>query len=170
MGDNASNVGMPGQGKPNTAARNFRLEEYKSLREEIQKRTDRQVNLETYIILALAVVYGFLVTTPEQNLPKDIAPLLRLLWWIPVVLLFTGLFRWRSNHRMIVRIATYLRGKHEPFVSGIDPTYLGWETYQQQNQKGGDDRTTVVLIWIVFILVASVVAAVQTFHLLGTKP
>jgi hypothetical protein len=146
---------------PATEARyTFHLEEYKSLRDEILKRsTDQRVN-ERFVYVANAASYAFLI-----NLFKETAPNIRSLsfigWWIPFMISCAGFFKWRSETKSIENIARYIQFLEQYF----GPVNLGWETHLagKTDSKGSLWKKRSPILYGVLIILGFSAAAWQTF-------
>src|SRR5215210_2539473 len=84
------------------------LEEFKMLRGEVELRGAEQRNMERYVILADAAIYGVLVFPAKDHTVAE--PLLeRFMWFLPPIIGFLALIRWRESVVMIETLAEYLR-------------------------------------------------------------
>jgi hypothetical protein len=114
-------------------AKEFHLAEFKLLREEINRRSQEQLNSEQYTVLGSVAIYVFLGTYPETDLALgEVEDIVRLIWFLPFALVIFGSARWWSSHKNITLIAEYLRDYEER----VDPERKGWETLIESKRKG----------------------------------
>jgi hypothetical protein len=141
----------------------FHLEEFKSLRAEIQYRVQEQMAILRHSILGSAAVYSFLfgvlsVKTAE-GVAADIDPrfenLMAFLWLIPVAFSILGAIRWWDNDATIMTIAGYI----EQYEKRIDAKDKGWETHIKSMRRSDEkiDRTAHAL-WLIFSSLTVIVA------------
>ena len=120
-------------------AEQFRLEEFKVLRGEIELRATEQRGMERNVILVAAAIYGFLLV-PKTGIMAEDQPYLDLAWYLPPLFSFLGLIRWRESVKMIDALAEYLRGVEQKATPDG-----GWETFlAAQREKG---QLPIVSAW-----------------------
>jgi hypothetical protein len=128
-----------------TFAEQLALEEYKSLKSELQSAVEESFRLELYAIGALGAFYSWYFI---QNRTPWIA-------LIPAVFSFYGFLRSCLLLKRIKRITNYLKEKFE------DNIRSGWETYFKGNEKSLAMTHHVKCFWYavlsitVFILIRS---------------
>jgi hypothetical protein len=84
----------------------LRLEEFKYLTGEITARSKELSDLERYIILAVAAIYTWMLST-TTSLTAGTAN--DLIWWIPFALSILALARTITYQRRLAMISRYLR-------------------------------------------------------------
>ena len=92
----------------------FHLEEYRSLKLEVEYRVKSTERIEYLIIVATAAVY---VWFTEQAIPP-------LMWWLPVILPMLGLVRQYGLLLRIMQVTEYIRLVEEKFCI---EQLKGWE-------------------------------------------
>lgn len=123
-------------------AEQLALEEYKSLKEEMQEYVKESYMLELYGIGALGAFYSWYLF---QNKPA-------LLAFIPVVLVGYGFRRSVLLLKRIEHIAEYIRNKIE-----LTPSH-GWETYFNKTRKQSEMSRHVKAIWLLLLVITLVIA------------
>jgi hypothetical protein len=85
----------------------IRLEEYKSLRAEIDAKWQDQRTTERLVLFADAVIYGFIAQHPFVVTGLNKWPW--FVWYIPFFAALFGCLRWWEDITDIAKAATYLR-------------------------------------------------------------
>jgi hypothetical protein len=137
-------------------AGNFRLEELKLLRHEIEVRSEEQQSMERYILLADAAIYASLVF-PGEHHPTEIA---WIAWYLPGLLALAALTRWRESVRMIRRLARYIRELEAEFLG----PWGGWETHLLRSRPNDVPIAPdlFVAFWLVLAVAPMILAGYQT--------
>jgi hypothetical protein len=142
--------------KPSDA---FILQECKQLRDEIWTRVQDQRATERYILIAFALIYSFLLFR-ERPASEETKVIIMSAFYIPPLLAFLALARWRENVQCIQQIARYTV-KHEGQILGPEG---GWESHLYRMHKG---RTPVlvsmhyVVFWLFLIFCTMTIATYQ---------
>jgi hypothetical protein len=108
--------------------REFHIEEFKALREEIASNMSRSVAMLQYVLLGSAAVYSFLVGFGEKDgsyLEHVPRPGLYILWLTPFILCVMGALNHWSSVRYIQSVGRYLL----KIENGIGLPSLGWEKH-----------------------------------------
>ncbi|MEA2839797.1 MAG: hypothetical protein QOF41_1127 [Methylobacteriaceae bacterium] len=136
------------------------VEEFKILRGEIELRGSEQRAMERYVILADAAIYGVLVF-PKEGQNAGSQALHQLAWFLPPIIGFLALIRWRESVTMIDYLAEYLRRRERQINAGD----VGWEWFlhrEKRNEKPiGLFARTYVLFWWIVIGGTGVLACLQ---------
>ena len=98
----------------------FYIEEYKALRQEIATKLKDRLEYSRWGLIALAALYGYITSNPENT----------AVFWVPVALSAAMIFHFNEEHRMVARVADYIREQSERWISGGDAPQ-GWETFLQ---------------------------------------
>src|SRR5688572_25459224 len=109
----------------------FLLEQFKCLRVEIMDHIAAQRHIEIASIIAIATIYGFLLT--NENLPEWAW----LAWFVPPIISGFGLARMASYHIQIGFIAEYLRMEEKR----IEPSTGLWENFIAE-KRANDPRAS----------------------------
>ena len=138
--------------------RQFHIEEYKLVRQEINDRRNGVQTLEFYAVSAMAAIYAWLATNDPSN------PFYRLAVWAPVM--FPPLVGIRSFGAMtgIMRLAAYCRQLEREMRCGSLP---GWETQRDLERGKGPWAYSVSVIS--FIFWAVLFGASLAFALMGWR-
>jgi hypothetical protein len=98
----------------------FYVEQYKSLRQEIDAKLKDRLELNRWGLIGLAALYSYIFSNPGKP----------ILFWVPVSLSLAMLGHLNEEHRMVDKVATYIREKIEPWAAGAGAGYpQGWEAY-----------------------------------------
>ena len=131
------------------------LEEYKSLRGQIDYQVKDNRDLERYALIGTGIVYSWLASIDAPTL------LVIPAWFFPPLLAIIGARRAHSISNRINQIAEYIRGI-EAEVYGSTSPIRGWETMVQSAKETksapGLGRSRRVFWWllITFTVTASV--------------
>jgi hypothetical protein len=113
----------------------FLLEEYKSLRAEIDTRIKESFTLVIYCVTAIAAIYGPFVAAAlsDQTHPNTHLNLTLLRCVIPAAIMFPvfGLIKSNEAWRIMLRIAEHLRGIEKSL--GVEEG--GWETATEKYRR-----------------------------------
>lgn len=131
------------------------LEEFKILRGEIELRGSEQRAMERYVIVADAFIYGLLVVPPREQVVQD-KFLFQFLWFIPPMIGFLALIRWRESVKMIETLAEFLR-RREAELFGDNG---GWEWFLYREKRKCGQIGLFSVMYVVFwaILIAGTLA------------
>jgi hypothetical protein len=145
----------------------LRLEEYKSLRGEIDAKWQDQRITERLVLFADAVIYGFLAQHPPTPTGLKSWPL--FVWLIPSFTAFFGSLRWWEDVRAINQASAYLRQVESSFGKvGLEM----WENHLKKLRDKGWSHRWVggqvgqslliapiqAFFWLVLILVTILLA------------
>jgi hypothetical protein len=128
----------------------FRMEELKSLQQEISYLVKDSRSLEIYVTGALAAYYAWLFTHCSDGL---LFP-----WLVPIAAPCIGAWRSNRNLQRLMQMGTYIRDCY--------PT--GWEDYVERVRRHDGDKNAVkvlarrgshVAIWFVLFAGSIVIAA-----------
>jgi hypothetical protein len=130
----------------------FLLEEYKSLRNQIDYQIKEDRDLERYAMIGIGLVYAWLANV--QNPSHMIYPA----WLFPPLIAFLGMLRARSMARRLDQLSTYVRKIEEEF---FDRKGLGWENHlskaraRKKSPGLGKSRRIYWSVLILFSILAS---------------
>ncbi len=128
----------------------FLVEEYKSLRSQIDTVVKETWVLETGAIAGTAVVYAWLAKSPNVNIAG-------VAWWIPILFPFFGLLRQLAMLRRVMHMAEYIRSL-EDAICTEEPH--GWETFLVEKRKkisGLAISLSAVAFWISLFITTLIV-------------
>lgn len=142
----------------------FLIEEYRSLRSEIELLYRLSFDAERNALVGLIVLYGFLFSSLTDALPNF--EFSDVLWFLPVVL---GVYaRWRVSqyYRGMSLLGDYISAKIETAFK--DDGEGGWETYLRR-QAASEDRSMLgffmsggaTAFWNAVVLLTTVTAVWQ---------
>lgn len=135
---------------------NFHLEEFKSLRSEIEARLKDSLMFAQYCLLGSAGVIAWLATTD----PNKITPaLFQAAWWIPFILCLFGSLRAYAMLSRIMEIAEYIRVIEKAFAS---KEIRGWEHFLERKRRSAKSNV-LAGVSIVFWAAATVGAGLIGF-------
>ena len=124
----------------------IRLEEYKSLRDEIQNQIQAVHRLEAQVVIFAGAVYSFGLFGIS---PDHLSGVLFLIYWVPLVVFFTNLFRAKECKNAIDNIATYLRSVENKYGELFQQDYQshkfetrGWENFQLSRKVVAGEAST----------------------------
>lgn len=130
----------------------IRVEEYKSLRVEIDYLGKDARALEIYVLGGLVAFYSWMASACFQDM--------LMLWLMPILLPLFGGWRSYANMRRIMQIAKHLRGVEAEL--GGDGEWRGWETRIADLRR---EPLTKILqqshsaFWLVLLMITIVVAS-----------
>jgi hypothetical protein len=104
----------------------FALQEHMLLRQEIVALVAETRSVERNVLVAIGVIWGFLVLHPP--LGAD-----RWVWWVPPLFVVMGGIKTWASHRQFIQFSTYLMRTEAAFASaqGIE----GWETFLASQKR-----------------------------------
>lgn len=105
----------------------YLLEEYKSIRAEIESYSDRKRQLEIYIITAILVVYGWVGSLSGDATLKYVAI------FSPIALVAFGIYKIHFCNIVIKKQSEYIKSHIE--TEFLDDTSLGWESFWEKSKK-----------------------------------
>jgi hypothetical protein len=143
----------------------LKLEEFKILRGEIELRSSEGRTMERNVMIISAVIYGFLLTPKSGDLSALDKIYVDQAWYLPPILNFLALVRWRESMTTIVALAAYLRGIETAHMGG-----KGREAYLECLRK---KRTNPMISpWYTFFWIVIVVGplAIGLLRHLGYDP
>jgi hypothetical protein len=133
----------------------FHIEEYKSLREEMITKLKDRLEFNRWSMIGLAALYSYILANQEP-----------MLFWVPVIFSIVVIWHLHEEHRVVARIADYVRLNLEPWlvaprVAGV-PLPLGpggWETHLG-SPGGGTSvwKWSPIPLWICILVFALLVA------------
>ncbi len=97
-----------------TLAEEYKLEEMKLLRGEVELRGQERRSMERNVLLADAAIYSF-VLAPEKIDFRAMHRLGWLVWYLPPMLAFLALIRWRESLKMIGHLAEYIQSDRDQY-------------------------------------------------------
>lgn len=103
------------------------IEQYSSLRNEIEKRIEIRQQILT---LTLLVAGTFLTVGVQPNIPDVV------LLFYPIIAMFLGAI-WEHNDLRVGQLNFYIRTEVEKHLGGLGP---GWETFRFQTFQSGQRR------------------------------
>lgn len=127
----------------------FHLEEYRSLKKEIEYRIKATEKIEIIVVGGITALYGWL--SQQSDIPPKI-------WWIPVGLTLFGLFRQIFLLNRIMEIASYIREIEAAFCTD---TLHGWENFLAEIRrkiKGNLLSISGYLLWVVLLIITTLIA------------
>jgi hypothetical protein len=145
---------------------NFFLEEYKSLRQEIDAKVKARVEFHNLGIIGLAAIYSYIFS----NLDKPWG--LPWLFWVPVGLSGTIIYHLLEEHRMVAKAATYIREVVEPWMANkknergeVASEPQGWETFLKKTADQKEPLTggwSPVPLWCGLTAITTVITVVAS--------
>jgi hypothetical protein len=140
------------------------LEEYRSLRCQLDYQVKETRDLERYALIGLGLVFAWLASIEKPT------PLTLPAWLFPPLLAIMGWLRAKSIMRRIDQVASYIQ-KVEEHVYGVSSDLVGWETSVANSRKANSSpglASSQRLFWravILFSLCGSIYGFVcQKFH------
>jgi hypothetical protein len=97
----------------------FYLEEYKSLRQEIDAKLRGRLDFNRWGLIGLAALYSYILSHPGKP----------VLFWVPVCLSLAMLAHLNEEHSMVAKAGTYIKEQLEPWARSGDQIPRGWEKY-----------------------------------------
>jgi hypothetical protein len=136
------------------------LEEFKALRGEIEMRGSEQRTMERYVVLADAALYSVLVFPKPEQYGGD-QTLRNLVWFLPPIIGFLALIRWRESVRMIDHLAEFLRRRQKQ-IHGAEN---GWEWFLHNEKRNKQAiawfAPTYIVFWWIVIGGTAALACIQ---------
>ena len=140
------------------------MEEYRSLRGQLDDEVKEARDLERYALIGIGLIFSWLASLENPT------PMVTPAWLFPPLLAIMGWVRARSIMRHIDQVAGYVR-KIEAHVYGAGGEIIGWETTVAQSKKAHSSPGLAAsqrLFWqvvIVFSLLGSTYGFLcQLFH------
>jgi hypothetical protein len=140
------------------------VEEYRSLRCQLDYQVKETRDLERYALVGIGLVFAWLASIERPT------PLVLPAWLFPPLLAIMGWVRAKSIMRRIDQAASYIR-KIEEHVYGVRGELVGWETTMAKSRKANSSPGLAAsqrLLWraaILFSLAGSVYGFVcQNLH------
>ena len=142
----------------------IRLEEYRTLRAELEDQVRAQRQIEIYVMGGIALVYAWLATHP------NVIGLWWLAWWLPVGIATFGFLKNRAFLSAIRAIATHmLEIEDSILVDGARP--LTWY-HDPKRTRGRHTRLFDVydyVMWPVLILLTIAIPVLVRYTGLGPR-
>jgi hypothetical protein len=151
------------------ASLQLRVEEFKSLRAEIELLIKDTRSLELYAVGGLVTYYAWILTHCVKPIKYSIDFSVPIVWIIPIVVSILGCWRSFSNGSRIIDIASYIRGNIEKKLSHSKPAWIkiNWETFLEIRRKHAKYRLwSHGAFWVFLILLTVTLAA---FHKILTE-
>ena len=129
----------------------FLIEEFKALRQEIDKRLEEGIKLLQFSVVAIAAVYAWLSHAGDDRLH-------RIGWWGPVLIAVFGIFQACATGVRILQMGEYLQGVERRF--GVE----GWQTsliegkLKKWNFQPGVVGAAYLVSWFALICVTVTIA------------
>lgn len=127
----------------------FHLEEYRSLKAEVEYRVKATERIELVVVGGIAGLYAWLskegIAAPE-------------IWWLPVVLVIIGALRQIALLNRIMEVTSYVREIEKNFCQN---EIGGWEHFLKnirQSPKGHLVSVSGYLLWIFLLFITVVIA------------
>ena len=146
----------------------LRVEEFKSLKHEIELLVRDTRSLELYVVGGLVAYYAWLLThcIPETTVSMPFLRqqlLLQLLpWFVPIALPLLGAWRSWANVGRIMDIAGYIRTVEDYLHAERIPLgpMRGWEHYVQQRRKEARIRLgSHAVVWLLLVATTVLIAS-----------
>lgn len=147
--------------------RQYWIAEFKTLRREIEIRSQEQRQMERYVLIGDAAIYSFLVSQqkgslatksetakPDQTFLRPDPILEGIAWYLPPLLALLALVRWAASNGMIAHIARYLQTRERDFVGEKG----GWECHLSETRRRSGREVSMVSWWY-FVFWTVLVAA-----------
>ena len=135
-----------------TFAEELAVEEYKSLRHEIDALTSESRLLVRLSLTGAAAIYAWLAVNAEAGVET-------FGWYIPIFIPLFGLLHSLSALSRVMLIAEYVRDNIDPII-----TVPGWESFLHRKRTDEPVRQQLVgwsysLFWIVFLVGTGLISA-----------
>jgi hypothetical protein len=101
----------------------YYLEEYKSLRAEINAKLKDRLEFSRWGLIGLGVLYSYVFSNPGKT----------VLFWVPVCLSLAMLGHLNEEHRMVAKAADYTKTQMERWAAG-GAVPIGWENYLKSSE------------------------------------
>jgi hypothetical protein len=115
----------------------FRLEEYKSLRKEVELYLTESRSQERYTLVAVGAIWAWLILNRIDDL---------LLWWVPIILTLAVSIRMAAILKHFANINEYLKTVEDEFK------VIGWEHKKKGWTLGGAYIVLSVLLLLLAII------------------
>lgn len=136
----------------------FYLEEYKALRSEITEKLKDRLEFSRWGLFGVAAIYSYILAHPGKA----------ILFWVPVGLAIAMVLHLNEEHRMIVKVAEYIKTEIETWATGVRGSAarypIGWETYLKKPLPSSERwpahiwAWTPVPLWLAILALTLVVA------------
>ena len=117
---------MANQANNKTPIIDFHLQQYASIRKEIEDNIQEIRILERYAIIGTSAVWVWLLTHNFTTTPK-------IAWWIPSLLIFLCAIRSVALFKGILRASKYIR--HMETIFFYSEKIHGWETFVAKEKQ-----------------------------------
>jgi hypothetical protein len=125
----------------------FHMNEYNTLRKEMEMRNQELLKLQTYAVIGTFAAWSWLATTSR--------PLPKFIWYLPTILTILCFTKARTHLGGIFRSAEYLR-ELEKAVPKLPPLQ-GWENFVQDKRVKGLGRWSWNLTFWIILIIATIV-------------
>jgi hypothetical protein len=131
----------------------FKIEQFKSLRSEIEETFRNTRTLELYVVGGLVAYYAWIMThcLPDISIPILYYP---LQWLIPIGLPVLGLWRTWENMIRLGKIARFMHATEDDILS--DAT-KGWEHFLITDKTRWDLPGSYWAVWGLMILACIII-------------
>lgn len=145
----------------------FRLEEYRILRSEIELTFQLAQKVEQQAFVALFAIYGFLLGT--EALGDDVR---KVIWFIPVIIAVFTMIRLDQYFKGVLNMGNYIQCQIEAQMFGKPQSELedgetcgGWETHLRSGAKQTfvHDGLGPVQVWIIVSISTLLIAIYKLF-------
>jgi hypothetical protein len=102
----------------------FYLDEYKSLRQEIDAKLRSRLDFNRWGLIGLAGLYSYILSHPGKP----------ALFGVPVWLSMAMLAHLNEEHSIVAKAGAYIREQLEPWARGGDQIPGGWEKYLEDTR------------------------------------
>jgi hypothetical protein len=143
-----------GQMQPEDERKQFKIEQFKSLRSEIEDRFKDTRTLEVYVLIGLVAYYAWIMT---HCLPDLYVP---IQWIIPIILPLLGFWRTWENMIRLGKIAEFVRKTEKDIL--VDQTWLGWEHFLESRKNWRDAPGSYWATWVVVFVGTLIIALFGT--------
>ena len=158
-----------------TVEEEFEMEQYRSLRTEINNNTAEIRSMQRYALVTVAVVWSWIATNAA---PKWVA-------FTPLAFIFLGVLHTQRVLRETRDMGFFIAGQTEPFFHGASLTNIGWEGWlrtvkpskrkawfelrtgqstETQNFHNPLHSAPLWLLWIILTLAVVAVGYLQSAH------
>lgn len=107
------------------SARDFHLQEYGVLREELLSLVGQINQIEKYVVAGTAIVYSWLAV---NSMDGNSLPTTNIFWFIPMLFTILGSLKVYMLKKGIMKIAKYLYNLEEVFSSNN----RGWQHFREK--------------------------------------
>jgi hypothetical protein len=138
------------------------LAEFNILRAEIEQRSSEGRAMERNVMIISSVIYGFLLTPKGISSIPDpkIDNYHDLAWYLPPLLNFLALVRWRESVLLIMALSDYIKG-----IERASMKRNGWEVFLAR-RRNNPKKNPALSIWYIGFWCACIggTAVVAFFH------